>query len=151
MIMYKSEMPRIVPLWMPPEQDDRYFELLEDWRYRRWANKVILIEKGFVTNFASIPKLFRNIYSPIGILLLASLIHDHGYQYGYIIIEFEIDGKRYTEKLVGNRKFFDDLFERIATISYPRNKKAIAFASACLKIGGFVAWNKCREDQKKWS
>jgi len=150
-MMFKAEMPHIVPLWMPDGQTDRFFELLSDWRYLKWNDETILIEIGFVTNFASIPRLFRNIYSPIGILLLASFVHDHIYQYEYYLQEIvEPDGSRVVKKIFCSRSLADEIFEEIALISYPKNSKAIKFASTLLSLGGGSTWNECRDDQKRW-
>jgi hypothetical protein len=41
--------------------------------------KEINIKKGFITDFASIPKLFWSILSPTGKYAIASLIHDYLY------------------------------------------------------------------------
>lgn len=56
-------------------------------------NKPYVIPKGFITDFASIPKIFWSILPPFGKYSLASIIHDHMYRINY-----------------NNRKFADEEF-----------------------------------------
>lgn len=46
-------------------------------------NYVIVIPKGFKTDFASIPRIFWNIIAPIGKWTLPSVLHDYLYSEGY--------------------------------------------------------------------
>ena len=63
----------------------REWELEEDWWF--WCkarNQYLFVEKGFIFNGASIPKIFRWFVGPTGLFLLGSLPHDKIFQDGYI-------------------------------------------------------------------
>ena len=145
--MSKNDMPKIIPLPMWPKDTHRHWELTEDWHYDRWDGIHVIIEKGFIFNGASIPKVFSNIFASTGILFLASLVHDHIYQYRYILVEHEIDGKVTRQKLYLTKDRADDIFKEIALVSYPHNKKAIWLAKMALSIGGRFAWKASREKE----
>lgn len=64
----------------------RYGELPQltgDLEYFDDSIGVIVIPKGFKTDFASIPRIFWNIIAPIGKHTLASVLHDYLYESGY--------------------------------------------------------------------
>ena len=147
-MMSKNDMPKIIPLPMFPTDTHRHWELTEEWRYDRWDGIHVIIEKGFIFNGASIPKVFSNIFASTGILFLASLVHDHIYQYRYILVEHEIDGKVTRQKMYLNKDRADEIFKEIALISYPHNKKSIWLAKTALSIGGRFAWNDSRKKEK---
>ena len=46
----------------------------------RWSSGLIVIPKGFVTDLASIPPVFRNILPPTGKYGCASVAHDYIYR-----------------------------------------------------------------------
>ena len=58
-------------------------ELTENLSYYVDDNYVIVIPKGFKTDFASIPRIFWNIIAPIGKWTLPSVLHDYLYSEGY--------------------------------------------------------------------
>lgn len=65
------------------------FENLLKFEYYRENNKdeVIVVPKGFVTNFASIPRLFWSIYPPLGYgkgfnYAKSAMLHDYLYSKG---------------------------------------------------------------------
>lgn len=58
-------------------------ELTESLSYYVDDNYVIVIPKGFKTDFASIPRIFWNIIAPIGKWTLPSVLHDYLYSEGY--------------------------------------------------------------------
>lgn len=58
-------------------------ELTENLSYYVDDNYVIVIPKGFKTDFASIPRIFWNIIAPIGKWTLSSVLHDYLYSEGY--------------------------------------------------------------------
>lgn len=54
------------PLKVEP-LDNGKWELLEEFEYKigsLQSNEVIVIDKGFITNFASVPRIFWSIYPP---------------------------------------------------------------------------------------
>ena len=56
----------------------RIFEVIEDFRYRS-ERGLITVPSGFLTDGASIPRIFWNILSPFGSYFPAALIHDFLY------------------------------------------------------------------------
>ncbi len=59
-------------------------ELLEDWLIAIGGLQVV-IPRGFITDGASIPRPLWWLISPFGPLLEAALLHDFGYQHGYLL------------------------------------------------------------------
>lgn len=51
------------------------FQLIEDYVYNV-KDYIIKVPRGFITNFASIPKVFRIILLPYGKYSSASVVHD---------------------------------------------------------------------------
>ena len=55
--------------------DDKYWEVLEDYYYETSIG-IIKVPKGFRTDYASVPKIFRNIINCSGKHGRAAVIHD---------------------------------------------------------------------------
>lgn len=93
----------------------RKWEVMEDWHfYIEYLKLAIFIPKGFIFDGASIPKLLRFLFSPVGILLLPGLLHDYGYRYGYLVAK---DMAKYRVNAVLNnytRKNWDNLFTNVS-------------------------------------
>ncbi len=56
--------------------------LLEDFDYHvgsEESNDVITVTAGFMTDFASVPRLFWRLFPPLGRYAKASVVHDWGY------------------------------------------------------------------------
>ena len=67
--------------------DGAWFELHEEFSfYYNETDSVttFTIPEGFKTDFASIPKAFRMILSPIGLHGKAAVLHDYLCEYGYL-------------------------------------------------------------------
>lgn len=58
-------------------------QLTSDLEYFDDSLGVIVVPKGFKTDFASIPRIFWNIIAPIGKHTLPSVLHDYLYDQGY--------------------------------------------------------------------
>jgi hypothetical protein len=58
--------------------DPKCFELYKEFDYKvhNSVERIISIEKGFRTDFASIPRVFRPIVSPLGRHGKAAVLHD---------------------------------------------------------------------------
>lgn len=57
--------------------DSRVFELIERYRYR--SSRGEIVPAGFRTDGATVPRVFWNIFSPIGGYLGAAVVHDFLY------------------------------------------------------------------------
>lgn len=110
--------PRGLSSWKTIFSYTRKWEVVEDYYLEIPNHPTIVVPKGFWFDGASIPKIFRNILSPIGALLIPGLIHDFGYRYNYLLTHYFITDighnlpVRYMEKV--GKDAFDDLFLEIA-------------------------------------
>ena len=55
--------------------DDKYWEVLEEYSYET-SKGLIVVPKGFKTDYASVPKIFRNIINTYGKHGRAAVVHD---------------------------------------------------------------------------
>ena len=55
--------------------DDKYWEVMEDYYYKT-SRVVIRVPKGFRTDYASVPRIFRNIINSYGKHGRAAVVHD---------------------------------------------------------------------------
>lgn len=67
------------PLIVEVLENGRYYRVNEAFVYFRTDNTQILIEipKGFVTDFASVPRIFWSILPPFGTYSKACVLHDY--------------------------------------------------------------------------
>lgn len=56
----------------------RYFQVLDDFYYPL-RKRLIMVKKYFITDLASIPRIFWSFYQPFGSYTLASIVHDYLY------------------------------------------------------------------------
>ena len=124
----------------------RKWELLENWYFKLDSGERIIINKGFIFDGASIPRPLWALLSPVGLLLIPGLIHDYGYKYDQLW-QLREDGTfaKFLDK--SNRKIWDNLFRSVG-----RQVNGFAFIDTLawlgLRAGGFVAWNKHRNNNK---
>lgn len=76
-------MPEITKLKTTPI-DDKYWEVQEDFIYETSIG-ILRVEAGFKTDYASVPRIFRNIINSYGKHGKAAVIHDWLYANGYKI------------------------------------------------------------------
>ena len=55
--------------------DDKYWEVMEDYYYKT-SRGIIRVPKGFRTDYASVPRIFRNIINSYGKHGRAAVVHD---------------------------------------------------------------------------
>ncbi|MEM1190827.1 MAG: DUF1353 domain-containing protein [Pseudomonadota bacterium] len=108
----------------------RFFYLAEDWsmtlrsaRYPEFSGEIIVPEttdgERFEFDGASIPMpwlvsmLTIGVLRPLGVLLIASLVHDYAFRYGYLKVA-RADGP--PEQVVIKRDVADRLFRDIITV-----------------------------------
>ena len=97
------------------------------------AGVVITVPKGFVTDFASVPKLFWNIVAPTGKHSFAAIVHDWLYYQGKVA-----DGKPCT-------KAFADLVFREAMREAGINRVRRQIMYLAVKWFGNGVWDTRRE------
>lgn len=138
------------------------FKIVHDWVVELSDGTIIIIPKGFITDGASIPRVFWSIISPTGPLFLASILHDFAYQHGYLLTldidrMFE-DGrnilfykthiknfKNYAPIYVLQSQRFFDAMLRDVTIDLTDVKFQSNAAYYALGLAGFIAWNRYRK------
>ncbi|MFK7829436.1 MAG: DUF1353 domain-containing protein [Congregibacter sp.] len=108
----------------------RYFYLTEDWsievdseRYSSLAGTIVIPEKTngerFEFDGASVPipwlvsLLTIGVLRPLGVLLIASLVHDYAFRYGFLQIRNRSGA---LENVIVERDQADDLFRDIVTV-----------------------------------
>lgn len=100
-------------------------------KYPADNKNIIRVPTHFVTDFASIPRIFWAILSPMDEYAKAAVLHDWLYYTGKF-------SKKETEKIFR---------EAMNVIKTPKWK--IFFVYWAVYYFGFMAWNKHRKDRKK--
>ena len=63
--------------------DDKYWKLIEGFEYHVGeypSDEIVKVPAGFITDFASVPKIFHSILPPTGPYKAAAMVHDFCYQ-----------------------------------------------------------------------
>lgn len=152
------EMPCVSPI--PFDSDCGYFKRIirwlfytriwrldKDWYFTLFNGVTILIPKGFQFDGASIPKLFRPLLSPTGILYLPGIIHDYAYKYNQLLVGVvlqkggEVLTSPYKDK--AGKLYWDYIFRR--TGHQVCKLYVIPYVTwLVLVLFGFFAWYKHR-------
>ena len=104
----------------------RFMESLEYLSHR--VERLFSVPVGFITDFASIPRIAWSIFPPTGKYGKAAVIHDFIYQRGLGLTQKEADG------------VFLDAMEELNVGFWTRYT-----LHRFLRIGGFVAWGRYRK------
>ncbi len=132
-----KNVPYLVRLWRWITSI-RKWQLLEDWKYTLRDGTVIIVPEGYVFDGASIPKPLWGIISPVGLLLIPSLIHDYAYQFDQLISTSE-EGERSLYQQGAGRNYWDNLFKEVAL-----DVNGIALTSflawLAVVLFGWIAW-----------
>ena len=108
----------------------RFFYLAEDWeidlisnRYTDFTGSIVIPvktdERRFVFDGASIPVpwlislITIGVFRPLGVLLIASIVHDFAFRYGYLLIRSSGDDVR---EIPIERHQADNLFREIVAV-----------------------------------
>lgn len=147
----------VVVMRSPPQ-----LELVEDWIITLADGLQIIIPKGFITDGASIPALFWWMISPFGPLLEGAILHDFGYQHGFLLSPFDLSqvyniasmrlrannlaafGTMIPVYVGKGQKFFDNLL-RYVTIEANGATVQANLAYNVLKVFGHIAWDEYRK------
>ena len=119
----------------------RHWEVVKDWHYSIEGENYV-IPAGFQFDGASVPKFLAAWLSPVGVLLMAGLVHDYAYKYATLL---KTDG---TTMGTINQKRADQIFRDI-NISVNDFYLMNYLAYWSLRLGGFVAWNGHRKRNAK--
>lgn len=95
------------------------------------SNDIIIVPPGFITNFASVPRIFWSIIPPYGKYGKASVIHDYCYKTACY-----------------NRKRCDDIFyEGMKVLNVLPWKRFVMYW--CVRIFAYYSWQKKRRQDAK--
>lgn len=110
--------------WKNLEQFEYYVDHLG-------SDEIIVVPVGFITDFASVPRIFWAIISPVDKHGKAAVIHDYCYYYATY-----------------DRKRSDEIFyEGLKVLEVEPWKAWCMYKS--VRIGGMYAWMKHRRREKK--
>jgi hypothetical protein len=114
----------------------RQWEIYEDYVFE-FDELQLFIPKGFVFDGASIPKPFRSILAPVGLLLIPSIFHDFGYRHNHLLVKSY--DKVFKLKSGAGKAYWDKLFFLMGQFV-----NGVHFANyaawAALTVGGWLAW-----------
>jgi len=113
--------------YLPPKF--KTFKLGEDLRYTRDGDIIFTIPEGFITDFASIPKIFRNIIGKMERHMPCAILHDYLYATGCV------------SKKEADMYFLESMKEE--KVRWLK-RKAMYYA---VKFGGLMAWNDHRKKE----
>jgi hypothetical protein len=142
------------------------FRLVADWQFALDDGLPIVIPDGFITDMASIPRLLWSVpgFLPTGPLLCGSIVHDFGYQHGYLLSPYLPQNHTYPEPSLSlrekypaefggtipvfigrNQIFFDQIL--VAITIEDTGEDIIAYAARiALAAFGRFAWRRYRSD-----
>lgn len=127
------KMPGMVPYYGPrPAWIDPNLPMwitTEEGQFRSRDGIVVTVPKGYITDFASIPRIVWPISPPHGSLAMASLPHDWGYSHG---------GKSGLLP----KAWWDVLFRDLARITPTVPAWKVPVAYTAVRIGGKGGWHK---------
>jgi len=120
---------KFTPLILTPlDERSDYFRLVEDFRYEHPLG-TILVPKGFDTDFASIPAIFRVVLSPTGSYRKAAVIHDFMYWFRTLGA-----GGPPLSREIADTVFYDAMTDE--GVSGPL--RAVVYRG--VRVGGWAAW-----------
>lgn len=118
----------------------REWEICEDWTFTTKDGTKLFIPKGFIFNGASIPRFFRFILSPTGLLFIPSVIHDYAFVHDHVL-RLTKKGKPTKHLNKAGKKKWDDMFYDLSMQVH--GIRIVAQASKlALKLGGHITWKK---------
>ena len=138
------------------------YRIIEGWIITLDDGTQIVFPKGFVTDFASIPRLLHPMILPDGALYLGAIPHDFGYQHGYLLTPYVVGATYPAESwdlysldlkafgpympiYVGEPQVFFDELLRAITITATGATVQAEEAYAALRLAGSIAWDNYRE------
>ncbi len=124
----------LTPLVVEVMPSGKMFKVYNKFTYH-WGMSKISVPVGFVTDFASIPRVARIIIPKLGKWTKAAVIHDYLYQNSE-------SGTRYeTGYIKWSRKGADIVFrDAMADLGVVAWKRWVMWAA--VRIGGWLAWRK---------
>ena len=126
-------MPKFMKPLVVKKVNDNEWEVYEELEYHvgsKDSEEVIIVPKGTLTDFASIPKILWNILPPHTEVAPISVIHDYIYS-----LRGKLPDKTYTRE-EGDKIFL----EGMQVLGVPLWKRYTMFYA--VRTAGFIYWNK---------
>jgi hypothetical protein len=123
--------------------DGKKWKLTTEFDYRLGAidgPEAVHVPKGFLTDFASVPRLLWNIFPPTGGYGKAAVIHDFLYQYR--LVKWERPAGTLT-RLVERGEADAILNEGMEVLGVGRVTRWMIYRG--VRVGGWVAWRNYRK------
>lgn len=120
----------------------RRWRLVEDYILPLGEDYGLIVPKPFVFDFASVPRIFWPLLSPVGILLVGSVFHDFGYRYNGLLI---VTPDRGVVFLKLSRLEIDELFKLI-TVKVNAMKLVPEVAEKVVNVFGHFPWVENRNE-----
>lgn len=121
------------PLDLRANDDGKTFTLLKEFDYeigKLGSGRIIRVDVGFITDFASVPQIFWNIFPPWGRYGKAAVLHD----WNYTKQEF-------------TRSFCDDILdESMEALQVNWITRHLIWSG--VRLGGWVAWNQHKKENQ---
>ena len=149
-----TEMPHMQPITIPTDgkgfwsaiwmwlTGSRQWTVAKDFVFKLDEVQYV-IPKGFKFDGASIPKFLHTWLSPTGVLLMGGLVHDYAYKYSTLKLNHYAG--TWGEM---NQKQADIIFRDI-NIEQNGFHFLNYLAYWALRVGGFMAWNGHRKNDRK--
>jgi hypothetical protein len=126
----------------------REWEVMEEYElYIPELNTTFICPKGFIFNGASVPKIFRSLLSPTGILFIGAIFHDFAHEYGgYICTNKTYSNNPKFKKCTFNQA--DRMFREMCV--FINDMKIPNYISWVAVKFGYLRWLKSRKLNKKF-
>lgn len=105
-------------------EGQRRWQLTNPLSYETWTSSILTVPKGFITDGASIPRIFWALFPPTGIYLEAAVLHDHFYSGHY----------KWMLRLAADKLFL----EAMEDLGVSWWKRKIIWAA--VRVGGSFSW-----------
>ena len=123
------------------KDDGHKFQLKSDFIITHTKYGTLAIPAGFWTDYASVPKIFHAIISPVGRTRRAAVLHDWLYY-----------SQKYNNKPILRREA-DKIFYDALVNCIPKEARINRFIAwnmyQAVKFCGYKAWNKNKKDRSK--
>lgn len=129
--------------------DGRKWEIRDPFEYHLdhlGSTERVIIPTGFITDFASIPRVLWNILPPTGRYGKAAVIHDWLYQKQIITVLWPEVGKAVGARLVDRAEADHILLEGMQALEVGWLTRSTIYSG--VRTGGWVTWDKYRNQEE---
>lgn len=120
--------------------DGHLWEVIAPFEYgvgAETSDTKVVVPIGFITDFASVPKVLWNLLPPTGSYGKAAVVHDMLYQHPWV----QIPGPVATKSL--DRKSCDDIFnEAMGVLQVGKWTRRMVYSG--VRVGGWKPWSEYR-------